>query len=541
MFLPMSASMHRLLRRVGVRWKLVLLMLPPLLAGLLVLGVLWRDRQAALQAARAEVGAARVTEALADVVVQLHEEGHAAAALVGALPAPEPHVPEPSVEGGAPPAREKPPSVAPEAPPSSTTPPSSLAVDDARAALEAAAHTADERFVALMSHRETLAPAAREALEALRELLLARPRASAIMAAGDPLQALAGYDEAARASLDLMGALDAHELLVLLGVLTADAGARVSLVEAGRGARTVDAALDVHQAHAAEEAATVEQLRRFASPEVRAQLLALERDEAFARPAAQIMALAMARARGEASGLSLDAWRDALAARRGAVVSQLRARLEARRATYAAAEADASRARTVLALLAGLGLLVVVGLGAIVIREIHRPLAELSRAASRVAVGDLGPTLDVDGQDELAELARALQGVVDYLSDVQRATVAVSHGDLSTVLTPRSDADELSRSVMRMSGEIRKLLDEVTTLSAAAARGQLGGRLGVDTFEGAYRDVASGVNAMLWALLSPIEAATTSLERIAARDLSAEVVGEFKGDHARLKNAVNTA
>lgn len=85
------------------------------------------------------------------------------------------------------------------------------------------------------------------------------------------------------------------------------------------------------------------------------------------------------------------------------------------------------------------------------------------------------------------------------------------------------------------------LIKEITTLTIAARDGNLKQRADESHFEGDVKKLVANVNTMLNAILMPIQEATDVLERIAARDLTARVMGKYQGDHARIKNALNTA
>ena len=88
---------------------------------------------------------------------------------------------------------------------------------------------------------------------------------------------------------------------------------------------------------------------------------------------------------------------------------------------------------------------------------------------------------------------------------------------------------------------LRALIDSSTSLITAAQSGELSRRGTPDQFEGAYRELVSGTNAMLDSVVRPVLEATAVLERLADRDLTARVTGAYAGDHGRIKNALNGA
>ena len=168
------------------------------------------------------------------------------------------------------------------------------------------------------------------------------------------------------------------------------------------------------------------------------------------------------------------------------------------------AEAAAVIARSRLALLL-LGVVMIAAsvAGAVVIsRRLLRAVRVVVAGAGSLARGELDTNLVVAGDDELSELARSLRAAITTVKEV--------------------------------AGEIQ-------SLTVAGQEGRLAVRGRGERFEGAYAALITGVNALLDALARPVDEARQVLTRVAARDLSARVEGQYRGDHAVLKDAVNTA
>ncbi len=88
---------------------------------------------------------------------------------------------------------------------------------------------------------------------------------------------------------------------------------------------------------------------------------------------------------------------------------------------------------------------------------------------------------------------------------------------------------------------LENVIHEIDGVAQAAAAGDLARRADHQAFEGAFRRMIQSVNTTLDALLDPIHEAAGVLERVAQGDLTARVRGEYKGEHARIKLAVNQA
>jgi methyl-accepting chemotaxis protein len=87
--------------------------------------------------------------------------------------------------------------------------------------------------------------------------------------------------------------------------------------------------------------------------------------------------------------------------------------------------------------------------------------------------------------------------------------------------------------------EVFPVLQEVMRLVEACKAGNLAERGRAEQFTGAYKEMIEGVNEMLDGILTPINEGTRILSQLAVGNLREKVEIECKGDHAKLKNAVN--
>ena len=175
------------------------------------------------------------------------------------------------------------------------------------------------------------------------------------------------------------------------------------------------------------------------------------------------------------------------------------------------------------------------------LRSVIGAVSSLSSAATEIARGRIGQQIDVQGNDELGALGMAFRGLVDYIGGIAQAADRLASGNLSATVDVRSEHDVLSRSINRATETLRSILGEANTVIDAARIGDLSKRGDASRFEGAYRDLMTGTNQMLDAVVEPIAEAKSVLTRVADRDLSARVEGSYKGEHAAIKESLNTA
>jgi methyl-accepting chemotaxis protein len=176
----------------------------------------------------------------------------------------------------------------------------------------------------------------------------------------------------------------------------------------------------------------------------------------------------------------------------------------------------------------------------VVVRRTTRPLLDMASAAERIAVGDIDQRIEYRSEDEVGALANAFRGMIDYLRNVAGAAEALSKGDLSAEIVPRSSHDLVSQNVVHATQAIRGVIAESRKLTEAASRGELSVRGDGTLFPGAYGEIVAGFNHTLDAVVAPLGVAASYIDRIAKGDIPSKVTEDFQGDFNALKDNLNT-
>lgn len=150
-------------------------------------------------------------------------------------------------------------------------------------------------------------------------------------------------------------------------------------------------------------------------------------------------------------------------------------------------------------------------------------ITNLGKGNDALAAGDLEfeiitgtESLNSDTKDELGDLARSVDGIIAQT----KSTVA---------------SFEVSR------GAIRKMIGETRHLNENVKEGKINVRSDESKFQGGYRELIAGMNKTLDAFVEPFNEASDCLQRVARRDLTVQMTGDYKGDFATIKEALNTA
>ena len=202
---------------------------------------------------------------------------------------------------------------------------------------------------------------------------------------------------------------------------------------------------------------------------------------------------------------------------------------------------EASKIITVSSILGLLTLVTAILLGIFITRGITQPLKRLKNAVRALATGNMNYDIDFDRKDEIGDLAASFWELVQSQKSKAEAAKEISYGNLSIEIETISSEDILGNALVDLKESILGLIKEVDILTRAALTGDLSSRGNADKFQGKYKDIIRGFNQTLDSFLGPINESTAALEKMASKDLTIKMNGHYKGDHKKIKTALNLA
>jgi methyl-accepting chemotaxis protein len=178
----------------------------------------------------------------------------------------------------------------------------------------------------------------------------------------------------------------------------------------------------------------------------------------------------------------------------------------------------------------------------VIANMISRPIEAIAAVAGEMAKGNLEQDISIRRGDEIGALANAFRDLGEYIRGIASAADYLGRGELRSIeVVPRSDQDVLSRNFIRAVHTLRSLVEETNRLTEAALAGRLDERGNADNYLAGFRDLLQGINHTLDAVVAPISEAAAVLDKVADRDLTIRMQGEYKGEFAKMKNALNAA
>ena len=171
-------------------------------------------------------------------------------------------------------------------------------------------------------------------------------------------------------------------------------------------------------------------------------------------------------------------------------------------------------------------------------------LAEASATLQRLLVNDFTRPVEGSYSGIFGGIATDCEAVRIKLQSVVATFVGTIKGDFDILpklkkIGRRSEQDEMMPTSIKMQENIMGLLHEVARLAEATREGRLSERGDPKPFEGVYAEMISGLNEILDSILTPIGEANRILRLVQGGNLRERVEIACKGDHERMKNAVN--
>lgn len=94
--------------------------------------------------------------------------------------------------------------------------------------------------------------------------------------------------------------------------------------------------------------------------------------------------------------------------------------------------------------------------------HIAKPLREITKTAERISQGDLSVAIDkYNRSDEVGMLARAFEGMTQYLGEMSRIAGDIASNNLTVTVLPRSDKDQLGNAFLTMVENLRRMISDL--------------------------------------------------------------------------------
>jgi methyl-accepting chemotaxis protein len=180
---------------------------------------------------------------------------------------------------------------------------------------------------------------------------------------------------------------------------------------------------------------------------------------------------------------------------------------------------------------------------AAVLQGLQKELGRLTEASRDGQLSDRGKPEQFQGA--YAEIVRGVNTMLDAIllpiGEGNRILAQVSNGKIDELITQtyKGDHEKMKQAINHVAGVLQGLQKELARLTEASREGQLSDRGKPEQFQGAYAEIVRGVNTMLDAILLPIGEGNRILAQISNGKIDELIAQTYKGDHEKMKQAIN--
>jgi methyl-accepting chemotaxis protein len=179
-----------------------------------------------------------------------------------------------------------------------------------------------------------------------------------------------------------------------------------------------------------------------------------------------------------------------------------------------------------------------------VLQGLQRELARLIDASKEGQLSDRGKPEQFQGA--YAEIVRGVNTMLDAIllpiGEGNRILAQISTGKIDELIaqTYKGDHEKMKLAVNKVAEVLQVLEKMLVRLTDAAKEGNLAERGHPELVPGAYADIVRGVNALLDAVIAPLNVSAKYVEQISKGDIPAPITDVYHGDFNLIKNNLNT-
>ena len=180
---------------------------------------------------------------------------------------------------------------------------------------------------------------------------------------------------------------------------------------------------------------------------------------------------------------------------------------------------------------------------AIVVQSLHKEMARLTDASKEGQLSDRGKPEQFQGA--YSEIVRGVNTMLDAIllpiGEGNRILAQVSNGKIDELIaqTYKGDHEKMKQAINNIAIVLQSLQKEMARLTDASKEGQLSDRGKPEQFQGSYAEIVRGVNTMLDAILLPIGEGNRILAQVSNGKIDELIAQTYKGDHEKMKQAIN--
>jgi len=181
---------------------------------------------------------------------------------------------------------------------------------------------------------------------------------------------------------------------------------------------------------------------------------------------------------------------------------------------------------------------------ATVLQGLQKELVRLTDASKEGQLSERGKPQQFEGA--YAEIVQGVNTMLDAIllpiGEGNRILAQISKGNVDELIsqTYKGDHENMKQAVNNVATVLQTLHKGFVRLGNSAKAGQLSDRAHTEVFQGAFADIASGVNAILDGVIGPLNVAAKYVDQISKGDVPPPITDTYYGDFNTIKDNLNS-
>lgn len=190
-------------------------------------------------------------------------------------------------------------------------------------------------------------------------------------------------------------------------------------------------------------------------------------------------------------------------------------------------------------LITSIGFILALCIGLFIAKLISSPIAEVKNVVNEMCRGYLQLRVKWTSKDEIGEMARSVNTMIDGLSNYVSSIYKIAEGDLSFHRTVVDEKNEMAPALETIVSTLKGLINESEIMIQKYVDGFTDYRGDETKFKGGYRTIIEGFNKSIHTIIAVTTAGSNVLRKLSDGNLTARMEGDYKNNYKRYQNNVN--
>jgi methyl-accepting chemotaxis protein len=200
-------------------------------------------------------------------------------------------------------------------------------------------------------------------------------------------------------------------------------------------------------------------------------------------------------------------------------------------------EAESAQRLIIIIIIGGFVLVICIGL--FLANTINKPVANVMIMLEELCKGHVKARANVSSKDELGVMANTFNTFAQQLDAFAGLMLQISEGNMEVSAPVYDKEDALAPALNKIADTLKQLKTETDLLTEAAVEGKLNHRGDASKFSGGYKTIVEGFNSTINSIVSVVKDGEITLGKMSEGDLTARMVGDYKGNYKNFQNYIN--